>query len=75
MTDDVAALREFVVAHRRDLVAQLAEWVRIPSVAGDPEHADDLRWSAELLAGLCREAGFPRVEVWPQGDTFAVFAE
>ena len=68
-------LREHVREHRREFLDQLAAWVRIPSIAGDPEHADALPRSANHLAGLCRAMGFPRVEVWQQGDTSAVFAE
>ena len=68
-------LHRAVREHRREFVDQLAEWVRIPSIAGDPEFADALPRSANFAAGLCRAVGFPRVEVWPQGDTFAVFAE
>jgi acetylornithine deacetylase/succinyl-diaminopimelate desuccinylase-like protein len=68
-------LHETVRRHRREFLGDLAEWVRIPSIAGDPEHADELPRSANHLAGRCRAVGFPRVEVWQQGDTLAVFAE
>ncbi len=67
--------RPFLERHRRELEEQLAEWVAIASVAGDPEHADELHRSANFAAGVLRAAGFPRVELWPQGDTVAVFAE
>jgi len=70
--DRVAA---FVHAHRDELIGQLEDWVRLPSIAGDPDRNDALAWSAEYAAGLCRAAGFPRVEVWPQGESHAVFAE
>lgn len=68
-------LRGLVRGHRREFIDRLAEWVRIPSIAGDPEYADALPRSANHLAGLCRATGFPRVEVWQQGDTSSVFAE
>jgi acetylornithine deacetylase/succinyl-diaminopimelate desuccinylase-like protein len=68
-------LLPFLARHRRELEEQLAEWVAIASVAGDPEHAEALHHSANYAAGLLRAAGFPRVELWPQGDTVAVFAE
>lgn len=70
-----ASLREFVRARRDRFREELAEWVRIPSIAGDPDRADALARSAAYLAGRCREAGFPRVEIWGQGDSAAVFAE
>ena len=68
-------LHAYVHRNRRRLAEQLAEWVRIPSIAGDPDYADALPRSANYLAGLCRAVGFPRVEVWQQGGTEAVFAE
>ena len=68
-------LRRFAADQRTALIEHLTEWVRIPSIVGSPEHADALRWSAEHLAAECRAAGFPRTEVWEQGDSFAVFAE
>jgi acetylornithine deacetylase/succinyl-diaminopimelate desuccinylase-like protein len=70
-----ASLRAYVSRRRPGLRDELAEWVRIPSIAGDPAHADALPRSAAYLAGRCREAGFPRVEIWGQGESAAVFAE
>src|SRR5215203_5401844 len=64
--DRVAA---FVHAHRDELIGQLEDWVRLPSIAGDPDRNHALAWSAEYAAGLCRAAG------WPQGESHAVFAE
>ncbi|GAA2846002.1 peptidase [Actinoplanes cyaneus] len=68
-------VREFLAEHRDAMTAELAEWVRIPSVAGVPEHAIDLRRSANWLAAALRETGFPSVEVWDTEDGPAVFAE
>jgi acetylornithine deacetylase/succinyl-diaminopimelate desuccinylase-like protein len=56
-------------------VAQLSEWLRIPSVSGDPDHADDVRRSAEWLTQALRDTGFPTVEVWETPGLPAVFAE
>lgn len=79
MTEDADrrdAVRRFIADHRDEFVAQLAEWVRIPSVWTDPAHADDTRRSAQWLADALRATGFPTVEVWtaPSGAP-AVFAE
>jgi acetylornithine deacetylase/succinyl-diaminopimelate desuccinylase-like protein len=43
--------------------ADLERLVRIPSVSADPAAAPRLRESAELVAGLLREAGLPEVEI------------
>ncbi len=70
-----AQLQGFVSRRRALFRQELAEWVRIPSIAGDPERVEAVHRSAAYLAGRCRDAGFPRVEVWSQGDSAAVFAE
>jgi acetylornithine deacetylase/succinyl-diaminopimelate desuccinylase-like protein len=68
-------LRDFLTGHRDAVVAELADWVRVPSVAGVPEHSVDLRRSANWLAGALRETGFPSVEVWDTEGGPAVYGE
>src|SRR5688572_2189806 len=68
MADPVEA---YLDEHRQDLVTELCDWVRIPSVSGDQARAADLTRSAHWLAGRLREMGFPRVEVWPDDVVFA----
>jgi acetylornithine deacetylase/succinyl-diaminopimelate desuccinylase-like protein len=70
------AVRAYVDDHTDEFVAQLSEWLRIPSVWADPECADDVRRSAQWLAAAAQAAGFPTVEIWPANDGApAVFAE
>jgi acetylornithine deacetylase/succinyl-diaminopimelate desuccinylase-like protein len=72
------AVRSFVAEHRDEFVAQLSDWLRIPSVWTDPERADDVRRSAQWLAEALRSAGFPTVETWTAGGAGgapAVFGE
>jgi acetylornithine deacetylase/succinyl-diaminopimelate desuccinylase-like protein len=70
------AVRGYIRAHAGEFVAQLSDWLRIPSVWTDPERADDVRRSAEWFADAARAAGFPTVEVWLADDGApAVFAE
>jgi len=69
------AIHDYLVAHEQALAAELMRWVAIPSVAGDPELTKAVTWSAAELAAMCREAGFPVVERWAQGDGHAVYAE
>ncbi|HEY8482906.1 MAG TPA: dipeptidase [Spirillospora sp.] len=68
-----------VVAHiqagRDRFVADLKEWLAIPSVSGDPAHAADVRRSAEWLARNLRGQGFPTVEIWETPGHPAVYAE
>jgi acetylornithine deacetylase/succinyl-diaminopimelate desuccinylase-like protein len=68
-------VRDFLAGQRDAVVAELAEWVRVPSVAGVPEHSVDLQRSANWLAGALRETGFPSVEVWDTDGGPAVYGE
>ncbi len=72
------AVREYVESHRDEFVAQLSEWLRIPSVWTDPARAGDVRRSAEWLSDALRAVGFPTVEIWAAGGAGGapcVFAE
>jgi acetylornithine deacetylase/succinyl-diaminopimelate desuccinylase-like protein len=72
------AVRAYVQDHRDEFVAQLSDWLRIPSVWTDPERAGDVRRSADWLADALRDIGFPTVEVWTAGGPEGapcVFAE
>lgn len=73
-TSDV---RTFVADHAPAFFADLKDWLRIPSISGDPANAPDVRRSAEWLAEALRRTGFPTVEVWEteNGGHPAVFAE
>jgi acetylornithine deacetylase/succinyl-diaminopimelate desuccinylase-like protein len=68
-------VRTYLDAHVTDLVEQLMEWIRLPSVAGSPERAPNIVRSANWLASALREAGFPSVRIVPTGDTHAVLAD
>jgi acetylornithine deacetylase/succinyl-diaminopimelate desuccinylase-like protein len=77
-TDD--DVRAFVAANADGFVRDLADWLRIASISGDPERIGDVRASAQWLAGKLRGTGFPTVEVWETGSAGdpglpAVFAE
>jgi acetylornithine deacetylase/succinyl-diaminopimelate desuccinylase-like protein len=69
------AVREFCREHAAELLTDLIEWLRIPSMSGDPVHAGEVRRSAEWLAATFTRTGFPTVEIWETGGLPAVFAE
>jgi acetylornithine deacetylase/succinyl-diaminopimelate desuccinylase-like protein len=71
----VTDIAQYVDAHKHELLADLDAWLRIPSISASPEHAGEVRRSAEWLADRLRVAGFPTVEVWETAGLPAVFAE
>jgi acetylornithine deacetylase/succinyl-diaminopimelate desuccinylase-like protein len=75
MVTDAASVRSAVESGAERFVADLAEWLRIPSISGDPANASDVRRSAEWLARALRATGFPTVEVWETEGLPAVFAQ
>lgn len=54
MTD----LTSFVERERSRLLADLSEWLRVPSVSTLPQHAGDCRRAAEWIAARLRRLGF-----------------
>lgn len=74
----MAQIREFVEGNAAGFFTELKDWLRIPSISGDPDRAADVRASAEWLAAKLRADGFPVVEIWETGGGAglpAVFAE
>ncbi|WP_326699704.1 dipeptidase [Streptomyces sp. NBC_01754] len=70
-----SAVRTYIRHHRTAFLADLAEWLRIPSVSAQPEHEGDVRRSAEWLSATLKETGFPVTEIWETPGAPAVFAE
>ena len=61
-SDDLL-LASYVDAERDRIVANLLDWLRIPSISAQPAHAADVRRSAELTVELMRECGLEHVTV------------
>jgi acetylornithine deacetylase/succinyl-diaminopimelate desuccinylase-like protein len=73
-------VRGYIDAHADEFFAALKQWLVIPSISADPARHDDVRRSAQWLAGHLRETGFPVTQVWDTGTAAepglpAVFAE
>jgi acetylornithine deacetylase/succinyl-diaminopimelate desuccinylase-like protein len=72
----VTGIRDFIDAHRGDLLADLDQWLRIPGISAQPDRHDDVRRSAEWFADAARRTGFATVEVLDDGPWLpAVYAE
>jgi acetylornithine deacetylase/succinyl-diaminopimelate desuccinylase-like protein len=68
-------LDDYCTANQARFVDELIEFLRIPSISAQPEHATDVRRNAEHLASAARDAGFTTVEVVETEGHPAVYAE
>ena len=57
------------------IVADLLDWLRIPSISAQPAHRDDVLRSAERCAELMRAAGLEHVEILPTAGGPAVYGD
>ena len=68
-------LASYVEAERERIVDTLFDWLRIPSVSAQPEHADDVRRSADFAADLMRGAGLENVAIIETEGAPAVYGD
>jgi acetylornithine deacetylase/succinyl-diaminopimelate desuccinylase-like protein len=66
--------REYLAARREQAVAELVEWLAIPSVSSRPEAAADLERAAAWLAARLRRAGWSDAAPYATGGPPAVVA-
>lgn len=72
---DDLLLHSYVEAERERIVATLFDWLRIPSISAQPEHAGDVRRSAAFCADLLREAGLEHVTLLETPGHPAVYGD
>jgi acetylornithine deacetylase/succinyl-diaminopimelate desuccinylase-like protein len=53
-----------IAAENENLLAQLFEWLRIPSISADPAYDKETLYAAEWLQNLLLKAGVDRCELW-----------
>ncbi len=68
-------LAEFIDGHRDQHLAELCEFLRIPSVSAKSEHKPDIERGARWVADHLRAAGFKTVEIVPTALHPLVYAE
>ena len=56
-------LTTFVDSARPEILTSLVEWLRIPAISADPDHAGDVRASAEWCADRMRAVGLEHVRL------------
>ena len=65
----------FIEEHREQNLAELREFLRIPSVSAKSEHKADIARAAAWVAEKLRAAGFKTVEIVPTNLHPLVYAE
>jgi acetylornithine deacetylase/succinyl-diaminopimelate desuccinylase-like protein len=75
--DSSLRLAAYVEAERERIVQTLFDYLRIPSISAQPDHAADVQASASFTAELLREAGLEHVELLtpPDGGPPAVYGD
>jgi acetylornithine deacetylase/succinyl-diaminopimelate desuccinylase-like protein len=68
-------LDTYCAQHEGRFLAELIDFLRIPSISAQPEHAGDVRRNAEYLREAALEAGFQRAELIETAGHPAVYAE
>lgn len=68
-------LAEFIDARREQHLAELNDFLRIPSVSAKSEHKPDIERAARWVADHLRTAGFKTVEIVPTALHPLVYAE
>lgn len=65
---------DYAETHRTEFLAELKDFLRIPSISTLPEHAADMRRTAEWLAAQLRGLGMEHVEIFPTKGHPVVYA-
>jgi acetylornithine deacetylase/succinyl-diaminopimelate desuccinylase-like protein len=68
-------LTEFIEGRREQHLAELCEFLRIPSISAKTEHKADVERAAKWVADHLRSAGFKTVEIIPTALHPLVYAE
>ncbi len=66
---------EYAHAHREQFLAELLDFIRIPSVSTEPHRAGEVRRAADWIADQLRRAGAHNVEVMPTEGHPVVYGE
>jgi len=68
-------LFEYIDSHRHEHLADLKEFLRIPSVSTKSEHKPDIERAVQWVASALRDAGLENVEILPTGGHPMVYGE
>ena len=75
MSTEYEKAQEYSHQHANQFQEDLFELLRIPSLSGDPEHADDVKRAAEWLAEHLQSLGIDNARVMPTAGLPVVYGE
>ncbi len=75
MTSDIGAIDRYLEETREERLAELVEFLRIPSIGALAQHTADVRRAAEWLSDRLAAAGLEHVEVCETGGHPLVYAD
>lgn len=75
MSSSLPAALEHARKARGEVLAELREFLSIPSVSSNPKGLDDIKHAADWLSGRLRDLGMERVEVLPTAGHPVVYGE
>jgi acetylornithine deacetylase/succinyl-diaminopimelate desuccinylase-like protein len=67
--------QEYLAENQDRFLAELLDFVRIPSISSLPEHAGDVQRAAEWVAARLQTAGIEGVQILPTGGHPVVYGE
>ncbi len=70
-----SATNAFVELHEDRLLEELKQFLRIPSISAQPDHAADVKRAAEFVASSLRAAGVEHVQIIPTSGHPLVYGD
>lgn len=70
-----SATNAFVELHEDRLLEELKQFLRIPSISAQPDHAADVKRAAEFVASSLRAAGLEHVQIIPTAGHPLVYGD
>lgn len=67
--------QSYLNEHQPEFLAQMLDFLRIPSISSLPEHADDVRRAGEWVMARCAAAGLENIEMMETGGHPVVYAD
>ena len=68
-------MKQYISSNKDRFLAELFDWLRIPSVSADSRHRDDVRRAADFLKEKFKAAGIDKVEICETKGHPIVYAE